>query len=66
MENFPKICTCCKKSYSEREWNRLPAARGGLRMDIGDGTALELRNCACTGTMAIEIQTAREPAQASA
>ena len=65
MKNFPKACTCCQKMYSEQEWNQLPPAAGGLRMDLGDGEALEMRNCSCNGTLSIEIKTG-EPTQANA
>lgn len=46
-----KKCSCCGKSITRAEWNRLPPARGGLR-----AMELEWRNCtSCGSTLAIAI-----------
>lgn len=52
---FPKTCTCCGLRYTEAQWSKLPTPRAGGVQD--DGFAiLQLRNCPCTGTMAIEAE----------
>ena len=46
-----KRCTCCGKSLTRSEWNRLPPARGGLR-----AMEMEWRNCsACGSTLAVPL-----------
>jgi hypothetical protein len=45
-------CGPCGKVYTMAEWLALPGAAGGSRMELSPGEWLEIRNCACGGTMA--------------
>ena len=49
-----KTCTCCKKHYDKAGWEALE--RVGV-VDDGDGGTLELRNCSCGSTIAIQLTT---------
>jgi hypothetical protein len=46
-----KTCGCCGKTYTAQEWAALPLL-GRMRMD---GESLELRNCSCRSTLAMEV-----------
>lgn len=46
-----KCCTCCGRVWLQSEWDELPSL--GVQ-DYGDGK-LDLRNCGCGGTMAMEV-----------
>ena len=46
-----KRCPCCTRVYSRDEWERLP--------HIGSTADLELRNCRCGSTLAVEIPRER-------
>lgn len=50
----PETIQCgCGRKYSTEEWNRLEYV--GLQ-DDQDGGWLELRNCQCRSTLAIEVK----------
>lgn len=49
----PKVCGCGRE-HDAFAWARLPFV--GL-MDLGDGAALELRNCSCDSTLAVEVRS---------
>lgn len=50
----PTIKQCrCGATYTHDEWNDLPLV--GAMTDGGDGW-LELRNCVCSSTIAIELK----------
>ena len=49
---FPKSCAC-GRSHSKSEWPRLPLV--GVQRDVDDVPRLELRNCTCESTIAVEI-----------
>jgi hypothetical protein len=49
-----KRCSCGKAVATLRDWLALPFV--GL-MDDGDGFVIEMRNCGCRSTMAIEAPT---------
>lgn len=53
------ICSPGKfsRSYTAAEWAALPLI--GFQ-DFGDGEPLELRNCACGSTLAIEFKPAND------
>jgi hypothetical protein len=55
---FPKRCTKCFHLYTFKQWHRLPYV--GLMEDEECGEVLELRNCPCGTTLAIELVEARE------
>lgn len=40
----------CGRSYDEAEWHRLPAPKGGVLQDDGDGGWIALRNCTGCGS----------------
>lgn len=46
-----KICPCCAIEYTSVQWDALPFV--GNQLD-GDGM-IELRNCSCGSTIAIEV-----------
>ena len=52
-----KKCGCCKRDYTEREWSLLPLKGfvDGLCDDAGRHYVLELRDCACFSTLAVEM-----------
>lgn len=52
-----KACGCCGASYDADEWLKLPLV--GEMRTLTPGKYLELRNCKCGGTYAVERQ--REP-----
>lgn len=47
----PKVCTCCGTPHDAFAWSRLPYV-GVMRDEEG---AIELRNCGCGSTIAVEI-----------
>lgn len=49
---WPKRCLC-GASYDENAWKGLRLVG---RMDDGDGGELELRDCRCHSTLAIEVR----------
>lgn len=51
-EVFPKSCAC-GRSHSKSEWPRLQLV--GVQKGIDDLPRLELRNCSCESTIAVEI-----------
>ena len=51
---FPKRCAC-GKSYDRAAWSLLPFPKRGGHTDFDETTTLEMRNCACGSTMAIEV-----------
>ncbi len=53
-----KICAC-GRTHDAFEWARLPLVG---EMDDGDGGVLELKNCGCGSTLAVEVPRAREAA----
>lgn len=48
-----KVCRTCHREYSQEQWDELPLL--GRQM-TEDREFLELRNCACGSTMAIEVE----------
>jgi hypothetical protein len=60
-ENFPKLCGCGRK-YSLQDWVALPHPRSAV-WPIDEHEALEMRDCACKSTLAIQLinpETVRE------
>ncbi len=56
-ERPAKACTCCALAYSAESWAAL-AYVGVMRVpadDEGPAVDLEMRNCACQSTLAIEV-----------
>lgn len=53
MSECVKTCPCCKRVYTAEQWRDLPLL--GVMRFPGEPT-LELRNCDCYSTMAIEVQ----------
>jgi len=47
-----KVCTCCYRWITGEEWSKLPFIG---RQEGEDGELLELRNCQCNSTLAIEL-----------
>ena len=47
FEIFEKTCKCCRKTYNRAEWSALKL------VGITDG--VEMRNCPCGSTLAIEV-----------
>lgn len=45
MEPF-KTCTCCGRTWTHTDWLALPL--------LGVMAGVEMRNCTCQGTMAID------------
>lgn len=50
FEVFAKTCKCCRRTYDRAGWNALPSP-GHM-----DGGRVELRNCSCGATLAIEVR----------
>ncbi len=48
-EQFPKLCTCCKRLHSKEEWAQLLVC--GVFVD--DWEAMELRHCQCKSTLSV-------------
>ncbi len=48
-----KTCPCCGRNHDAHRWASLPFV-GTMASDT-DGIDLELRNCACDSTIAIEV-----------
>jgi hypothetical protein len=46
----PKHCTCCERVHDSYAWSNLPAI--GVMMG-----SLELRNCPCGSTLAVELES---------
>jgi hypothetical protein len=57
-----KICTCCGRTFSKAAWAELPSL-GVMPGEnaAGEPCGLELKNCTCQSTLAVEV-----PAQAVA
>lgn len=52
---FPKLCPCCKKTYSAEDWVQL-RWDGTTDMGVpGSPDILEFRTCPCGSTLAIEV-----------
>ncbi len=52
-----KVCSCCACSITKAQWERLKLV-GKQHVEAGDGEpafTLELRNCQCGTTLAVEI-----------
>ena len=54
---WPKICRCCDTIYTRQGWGRLHRVgfMGHFR-HRGSVYALELRDCVCGSTLAIEVE----------
>lgn len=51
----PPIKVCgCEREYTAADWRCLPLVG---RQDDGDGGYLELRNCVCRSTIAVEVSS---------
>ena len=50
--SFPKSCAC-GRSHTKSEWPRL--ALVGVQRDFDERPRLELRNCPCSSTIAVEL-----------
>lgn len=50
---FPKACTCCETVYDAASW---AALRLVGTMDDYAGGLLELRDCVCGSTLAVEAE----------
>lgn len=60
MKSFPKKCSCCGRVHDAAAWNVLPFPAGGsnwTQFEDEDGGLFELqmRNCTCNSTLAIEV-----------
>jgi len=54
QEEVEKVKTCkCGRRYSDEDWKKLELV--GLQ-DGGDDDVLELRNCVCNSTIAVELR----------
>lgn len=62
-QQFPKRCQCCGRTYDERSWAALP--RIGEPYDDGY-VVLELRNCPCRSTLAVELGMSAQMKEAPA
>lgn len=49
--SWPKRCNCCGREYSRDEWLSLP----WVGLQPPDAPELELRNCGCRSTIAVEL-----------
>lgn len=66
---WPRRCYCCGTDYDEASWSTLPHPHRGAVQHIGCGLGiddgagcLELRDCPCGSTLAIEIECHEEVA----
>ena len=55
-----KTCTCCKKHHDKAGWEALELV--GV-IDDEEGGTLELRNCSCTSTIAVQLTAEVQKAQ---
>jgi hypothetical protein len=46
-----KHCNCCQTDHSKKGWQQLPL--------VGDMMDLELRNCGCGSTLAVEKKSTK-------
>jgi hypothetical protein len=46
-----KACSACGRGYTREEWLALPLV--GIQPDLGGGS-MELRNCVCRSTLAVD------------
>jgi hypothetical protein len=51
-----KACPACQTGYTRVSWEGLPLTG---RQSFDDGEVLELRNCACGSTIAVQLQPPR-------
>lgn len=56
MSDVLKTCPC-GRTFTFDQWRELP---GCGRMDDGDGGALDLRNCPCGSTIAVDVAILQE------
>ncbi len=56
LTEWPKQCNTCKRWHTEVEWDRLPLIGKTVieEDEEGPGYTLEMRNCECSSTLAIE------------
>jgi hypothetical protein len=56
MPSSPPVaaCRCCEVAISAARWSEMPFV--GIQFGEEDDPALELRNCVCGSTLAIEVQ----------
>jgi hypothetical protein len=47
----PKVCGCCGAEHDAYAWSRLPLV--GVMTDAVE--SIELRNCRCNSTLAVEV-----------
>ncbi len=53
-----KRCRCCGRVHDQESWERLRYV--GIMDDIAGGGRIELRDCVCTTTLAIEVTDEHE------
>jgi hypothetical protein len=56
MPQFPKLCRCCKQVHYRYDWELLPLPSGS-----GQVPGLEMRNCFCGSTLAVEVPEEMQP-----
>jgi len=49
-----KVCPCCVRAFTAADWARLPLLGDMLSEDETGTYRLELRNCSCGSTLAVE------------
>ncbi len=49
---WPKKCACCDRLYTRQRWELLECK--GI-VDYGGGYVLDMRDCVCANTMAINV-----------
>lgn len=54
-DQFPKDCSCCGVTHDAQSWAALQLVGRAPAYDDADLLDLELRNCACKSTIAIEV-----------
>lgn len=52
MSELPKRCGCCGREYTPATWGRLPLV--GVQ-PVPGWPSIELRNCVCGTTLAVEL-----------
>lgn len=55
-----KVCECCQRGYTDAAWEHLPK-RGQQVVSSLEGESgfiLDLRNCFCGSTLAVEVKEA--------
>ena len=55
LDEWPKQCACCDRTFTKAQWASL-TLRGYVGSASGRArTAVELRDCVCTNTLGVEV-----------